>query len=280
MAKIDYIIYSDESLSKGKFYSNFYGGALIRSGDREAIEQRLVSKKKELNLEGELKWTKVTENYLNKYMQFIDAYFEFIKTNRIKIRIMFTHNINIPPNYNLNRQNNKYFLLYYQFIKHAFGLIYCNPNSIDTVNIQLLLDDVPDTKEKFNFFKDYIVDLSSTGTFKKYNINISKDNIADVDSKKHTIMQGLDIILGSIQFKLNALDKEKPIGARTRGKRTIAKEKLYKHINAKLREIRPNFNIGITTGFDNNEKNYWEHRYRHWIFKPNGSQLNELYEKK
>ena len=40
----------------------------------------------------------------------------------------------------------------------------------------------------------------------------------------------MDIILGSINFKLNDLDKEKLPNSRFRGKRTIAKEKLYEVI--------------------------------------------------
>ena len=51
----------------------------------------------------------------------------------------------------------------------------------------------------------------------------------------------------------------------------IAKEKLYKHINKKIREIRPNFNIGISTGIDGDRQNRFIHAYRHWLFIPSSS---------
>jgi hypothetical protein len=54
-----------------------------------------------------------------------------------------------------------------------------------------------------------------------------------------------------------------------RGKRTIAKERLYKHINKKICEIRPRFNVGITTGLDGDTRNKLLHPYRHWLFIPN-----------
>ena len=73
----------------------------------------------------------------------------------------------------------------------------------------------------------------------------------------------MDIILGSINFKLNNLDKVKIEGANKRGRRTIAKEKLYKVILKNIREIYPNFNIGITTGIRGNIKNRWLDPYRH-----------------
>lgn len=54
-----FIIYCDESASKGKFYSNFYGGAIILSNKREEIEAKLIASKG--ILQGEAKWTKISE---------------------------------------------------------------------------------------------------------------------------------------------------------------------------------------------------------------------------
>lgn len=57
----------------------------------------------------------------------------------------------------------------------------------------------------------------------------------------------MDIILGAMNFKLNNMDKEKMLGSNRRGKRTIAKEKLYKNILRNIKTIYPNFNIGVST---------------------------------
>lgn len=57
----------------------------------------------------------------------------------------------------------------------------------------------------------------------------------------------MDVILGAICFKLNEKDKLKTEGENKVGKRTLLKLKLYKHINVRIREVYPNFNIGITT---------------------------------
>ena len=43
-------------------------GALVKVSDIQAIEKALNDKKEELNLKGEIKWTKVTGNYLTKYI--------------------------------------------------------------------------------------------------------------------------------------------------------------------------------------------------------------------
>lgn len=105
----------------------------------------------------------------------------------------------------------------------------------------------------------------------KYNnelrhVNTEIIEIAEIDSKKHVIQQCMDIILGSINFKLNDFDKEKDKLTGRKSKRTIAKSKLYKIINQNIREIRSGFNIGISTSINKNIINIWEHQYRHWNF--------------
>lgn len=87
--KKQYLIYADESHRKGKFFSNFYGGALVNYTEIEKINGMIIAKKEELGLYQEVKWTKVTEQYLDKYLNLIDYFFDFVKKNKIKIRIMF-----------------------------------------------------------------------------------------------------------------------------------------------------------------------------------------------
>jgi len=53
----------------------------------------------------------------------------------------------------------------------------------------------------------------------------------------------------------------------------VAKEKLYKHINKKIRETRANFNIGISTGLDGDSQNIFFQPYRHWLFIPESETL-------
>lgn len=271
MAKRHYTIFCDESSKKGPFFSNFYGGAIVSSPDRELIEESLRSKKEELNLFSEIKWTSITENYQDKYIEFIKYYFEFVKTSRIKIRIMFTQNTNKAKGLTQNHHDNQYFILYYQMIKHAFGIKYCNPNNLDSVSFSIFPDRVPDKKSKLDEFRKYISNIPRTRHFSGLKINIPIDQIADIDSKNHAILQGLDIILGSMFFRLNDLHKAKPDGKKRRGKRTVAKEKVYKSINTLIREIRPGFNIGVSTSASSPVER-WNGPYRHWLFVPQNSE--------
>jgi hypothetical protein len=272
---VEYLIYCDESIAKGKYFSNFYGGALVHSQDLEEIEEALQSCRDRLRLDKEMKWSKVTTQYLDKYLEVTSLFFDFVESDKIKIRIMFTQNLYEPSKLTVEQKNNEYFLLYYQFIKHAFGLAYADDShSQETIKIRLYLDKLPDTKEKAAQFKQYLVGLNEYKQFKNRGIYIDPQQIAEVTSHQHKILQGLDIVLGSIQFRLNDGHKEKPEGARFRGKRTIAKERLYRHINQRIRQIYPRFNIGVSTGIRDDLVNRWRDQYRHWLFIPSEYDLN------
>ena len=276
--KRQYVIYADESHRKGKFYSNFYGGALVDYCELEKLSTQLNNKKNELGLFSEVKWTKVTEQYLDKYIKLIDFFFKYVNSNKIKIRIMFRQNANVPQNLSREHEEKEYFLLYYQFIKHAFGIDYCNPNENDQVILKMYFDKLPDTRKKNREFKGYIYSLNDF--FCINNVHIYNEDIAEVDSKNHVILQCMDIILGAINFKLNDMDKEKIPNSNRRGKRTKAKEKLYKNILKNIKENHKNFNIGVSTSTRGDYTNNWKDSYRHWCFKSKNSIFDSTLTKK
>jgi hypothetical protein len=274
-----YIIYCDESDDKGQFFSNFYGGVLILASRREAIEAGLQALKNELRIfDGEMKWQRITENYADKYVAFVDKVFDIVERGDMKIRIMFTHNRHRPvlEEYMIGRD---YFMLYYQFVKHAFGLQYAVPDG-DTATAQLLLDDVPHHSDKFRQFKDYMSTLSSFPKWSRAGMSIAYHDIAEVNSKEHNILQALDVVLGGIQSRLNEKHTRPHPPAKRRGKRTKAKARVYAKIKDRIREIYPNFNVGTSTGIMDGPHERFEHPYRHWLFVPNNAVIDQSRTKK
>ena len=265
----EYIIYCDESAKKGKYFGNFYGGAITSSKRINQLNELLNAKKQDLNLFKEIKWSKVTEAYLQKYIEIMDTFFNYIKNNDIKIRIMFKPVCYVANDLSDNQIDNEYYLLYYQFVKWAFGFEKSNPNNDKNISVRFYFDKLPNTPNRNNTFIDFVYNLNDVKFFKDNKIHIKRENIAEVESHKHVILQCMDIILGSINFRLNDYHKEKLPNSNRRGKKTIAKEKLYKHILKRIREIHPNFNIGVSTGL--HEWNTWTIPYRHWRFIPNDS---------
>ena len=68
---------------------------------------------------------------------------------------------------------------------------------------------------------------------------------------------------------MNKLNKVVLKKGEKRGKKTIAKERMYRHIFKEITTIHPNFNTGVSTGFRNYDYPHWESPYEHWCFVPN-----------
>lgn len=261
----EFIVYCDESVGDGRFYSNFYGGALVGSGDVEAVAARLDAVKAAQHFMGEVKWQKVTDNYLSKYIALVDAFFDEIDAGRVKVRIMFRQNARKPKGLTPMQEEQGFYILYYQFIKHAFGFGGM-PAPEAPRRLRVYCDQFPDTGEQVARFKGYILGLNASPQLRAARLSIAPEDLTEVRSHDHAALQCLDIVLGAMAFRLNDMHKEVPKGKRRRGKRTVAKETLYKHILGRIRRLKPNFNIGITTGGSAADR--WSQPYRHWAFVP------------
>jgi hypothetical protein len=273
------VIYCDESDETGKHFSNFYGGVVVESKHHDEVVHRLAKRKVKLNLLAEVKWQKITENYADKYISLIDEIFDLIHEDKLKLRIMFSQNYFSSRVSPADQRQYTFLKLYYQFIKHGFGLSFCGDTDVAT-RVRLYFDKLPDTREKCEAFKGFLLGLNSNPQFQRARVSIARDQIAEVDSKDHVILQSLDIVLGSMQFRLNDKHLLKPEGENCRGKRTIAKEKVYKHILRRIRNLHGYaFNIGVSTGDGNDKSRRWSDGYRHWLFKPQDAVVKPQFSK-
>lgn len=261
---MEYTLYCDESVDKGSQYGDFFGGCLVSSSDLRLVEQALNVRKVELNMHGEIKWTKVTAAYLAKYTEMMRLFFTFIRQGKVKVRIMF-RDMRAPfiGTQSVNRDD-KYFKLYYQFIKHGFGFL--QTQDMESFNVRIYLDQLPSDAEQCRRFKQYLLAMPDTQAFQDSALRIPANQIAEVRSHDHVLLQCVDIVLGAMQFRLNDMHLEKPTGATARGKRTIAKEKLYHAIYQEICTIHPRFNIGVSTGARGIENPHWNSPYEHWVF--------------
>ena len=264
---MEYIIYCDESVSDGIYYTDFFGGVLVCNTDYDVIKDALNAKKLELNLHGEIKWVKVTGNYLDKYKQMIDLFFSYIKENKLKVRIMFRETSQVPSNLNSEQVHNRYSLLYYQFVKHAFGLTYHDAPQDKPIYLRLYFDEIPYPINQRDAFKSHIFSLQQNSRFRKAKIRIRMDDVVEINSSKHSIQQCMDIVLGSISFMLNKKNLIVPDGKTSRGHRTIAKEQLFFHILKRIQESNgvEIFDISRTTPIKI-PNDFWTMPYRHWKF--------------
>ena len=165
--------------------------------------------------------------------------------------------------------------LYYQFIKHGFGFL--QTAGLAPFYVRIYLDQMPNKRLERERFKQFLHEMTATRDFaeKQSAVRIRRDQIAEVSSHDHVLMQCADIILGAMQFRLNEHHLDKPEGQRFRGKKTVAKEKMYRAIHREICTIHKNFNIGVSTGARNYARPHWESPYEHWKFAANGHSGDE-----
>jgi Protein of unknown function (DUF3800) len=277
------VVFCDESLEKGQFFSNFYGAALVDESRLHYVNSKLKTKMAALNLNNEVKWSRITANYQSKYIELVQEFFSLVSAGDIKLRLMFTQNIDLPKLTQEQKKQNKYFILYYQLIKHSFGWQYIS----EPGPYQLLLnfDVFPQTKDDIAEFKHYLTGLTYLAEFKAKQVSIEQQHISEVDSKKHVIMQCLDIVMGAMQFRLNNGHRQKAENSRLISKRAKAKNLVYKAIHQEITTLYPgySFNIGVTTKYQMPDhigdplEMRWKLPYRHWKFVPAKVERNADY---
>jgi hypothetical protein len=229
-----------------------------------------------LGLTSEIKWVKVGPGIVERYEQFIALFFKQILARRAFMRVMFTHNVRVPTGLTPEQASNSYYQLYYQFLKHGFGLAHL-PTHAEPPRLRIYLDEIGDTREQVTIFKGFVRGLPDTKTIRAAGGLILEDSaITEVRSHDHIVMQALDVVLGSVTFRLNNKHQEKLPGKNERGKRTIAKERLYKFILAEIKRVtgKQGFNIGISTGVSEFPAGRWSDPYLHWCFTPREHAIN------
>jgi len=262
----EYWIFADESVQDGEFFSHFFGGCMVPAHRHAEIEKRLARQKERLGFGKEVKWQRVTDQRLDSYASMVTAFFDELRADRIRMRVVFQDNETICRRPSDEARHEPYYKLYYQFIKHAFGLAHM-PEREEGTRLRLFLDRLPHTKEHTAQFKSYLAAIPLNSQLREKRLALDPSHITEVDSSEHVLLQCVDIILGSMAFRFNERHLAKAEGNKRRGRRTIAKEKLYKHVLTQIRTIKPHFHPKISTACEPFPEGAWSMPYRHWLFK-------------
>lgn len=249
-----YIIVCDESTRYGKDYSYFYGGAIIEESKYQHINEVLKSYQLSKNM-GEIKRTKITCSNYRDYIEILELFFTYVKSGAIKARVMFSPNkqLEILP----KKENQTYCKFYYLFIRYAFSITYAR----EPITLRLIFDDLPEKKAYADAFKNYLVtNLNSAKVVGGNPVNLIKKDIEEVDSKKHVILQCMDVIVGLVDFALNTSYEDRI------SKRGQARTMVWKQLERYIYEIHPNFNMRETTNPIFSHRG-WIDEYKHFAYK-------------
>lgn len=251
----DYVIICDESSRYGKYFSYFYGGAMLLESKYEKISEILDDYKSKFGLH-EIKRTKITEKNYKDYIEIMDLFFTFVKSGDIKVRVMFSPNSElkeIPK-----KENFSFMKFYYTFIVNAFNIFYAKHD----IRLRLIFDDLPETKEQCNFFKESLmgkINLNAKQSANRAWVNYN--HIEEVDSEKHVILQCVDVVTGLVDFYLNTTTEEI-----RNSRRAQARLRVWRSIEKNIYEIIPDFDVCKTTQPVYSNKG-WLGKYRHFVYK-------------
>jgi hypothetical protein len=276
----EYTLFCDESDRRGRFFSNFYGGVRVPASSLLEVEHTLASCKARLGLNSEIKWEKVGPGIVERYETFITVFFDQLAARRAVMRVMFTQNARVPVGLSNEQLSESYYLLYYQFLKHGFGLTLMPPHATPP-RVRIYLDEIGDTREQISRFRGYLAGLASNKSIRAAGgIILEEAAITEVRSHDHIIMQALDVVLGSATFRLNNKHLDRAAGQIGPGKRTVAKERLYKHILSEIKRVtgKAGFNVGISTGATY-PGGRWHDPYLHWLFVPAQHRFDDSFTK-
>jgi hypothetical protein len=272
-----YIAYADEAWThdpENRFW-RFYGGALLRAAERERIERELNGLKATLGLEGEMKWTQVRPFNWERVAVVLDRFLDFVDERKIKLRYMWLDQaFQDPDALSTYHIEYGYYILYYFFLVFGLGLPWHDdPDGL--VSIEYFLDTLPDQPEKREAFRRFLLRAHNFKRFDKQS-RFRIVSVGDVDSKKHVILQCVDVIIGAVGFRLNHQHKAKKKNGR-RAEATKTKEQLYNRIRLRLGQIDMaergglSYAVGVNTGKSGDVANRWRHKFRQWDFRKPGS---------
>lgn len=273
-----FAIYADEAWTHEKplnRYHFFFGGLLGASSDMQDLELRLKALQNKYNDRREIKWSNLSKRNYNLYIDFIDCFKDFVSSKNIKYRQMFKdrsfHYIAHPSNDSLEGQ----YKLYYQFLKHSFGLKHI-PNIGCSICIYL--------DHHSNHAHQRALQEFTNSLPKLLNRHDMRIQISFINSRQSRALQLCDLLMGAAGYYGNKLHDRRVIGKRGMNASQKIKLAFCKYVYNCLKEIdrvdrgSGAFNWFESTGTNSSPLNHFNHKIRIWKFIPSNYIKNKGWE--
>ena len=197
-----YHIFCDESRqTKDRFM--VLGGLIIPQGIMDTVNDTLQQFREEEDMRAELKWTKITDKMLRKYLRFVDYFFALNNNNKIHFHSIIIDNSQVNHRkFSEGDREVGFYKFYYQLLLNCFGKHYAvnrKANSEESLIVHL-------DQRASSYPLHRLQDILNNGMAKKHGVHHRPfRSIEPVDSKKSDLMQVVDIIVGAIGFQKNGV---------------------------------------------------------------------------
>ena len=271
-----YEIYADEAWTHGgeppNRYWCFYGGILGEQSASDRLDTEIRDILRNRNVRGEVKWSKLSAQNIDCYKELIDCLFRHIRSGNIKYRQMFLDRSYVP----LPRREGEddsdltiQFKLYYQFLKHSFGLQHL-PVSATREPIDLLIRlDSHSSQGHKDSLESFALQIPRLVERSDLRIQLTFHNSARIPR-----MQICDLLMGAAGSHGNKMQLRREGGRRGMSSKQKLRVDLCGHIYNGLRQIDHEtrgsnaFNWFESTGLGDSPANAFNHPVQIWKFKP------------
>ena len=252
-------------------YWCFFGGLLGLTSDMDRLETSLRHILLRFGHTREVKWQSVSDHCELLYRELIDEVFLHVRQYDLKYRQTFMDRYFVhatSPSDPTPSKIDTQFKVYYQFIKHSFGLKYL-PESSEAIELSVLLDrhSSQDHKSSLQSFVEKLPSLIG-----RTDIEIK---LSFVSSKRYVRLQMCDLLMGAAGSHGNRKHKKRIAGQRGMTPKQKCRLNIstyiynsFRRLDAESRGSRA-FNWFETTGHSGSLNNRYAHKIRIWKFKPN-----------
>lgn len=272
-----YEIWADEAWTHGGPIPNrywcFFGGVMGPQPDIERLDKEVAKIAAMYKLGGEIAWAGLRGKNLPAYRALVDSFVDLLRRTDLHYRQVFldrrlvrvNESGTVDPIADLDVQ----YLIYYQFLKHAFGLRYLPraPNG-ERHRILIRLDDHSSKTHKQKL-EEFVVMLAST--LNRPDLDIGVKFLSSEDAYR---LQICDLMIGAAGSYGNKDYMRREPGQRGMKPRQKVRLDMAKYVYNKLRDLDRQergsgaFNWFESTGLNGDIRNLMNYKMRIWKFKP------------
>ncbi|NOY43691.1 MAG: DUF3800 domain-containing protein [Planctomycetes bacterium] len=193
--------YCDETCTSKPDKYPCVGGLLIRRDDAKHLADLLLSWRTYWDIQGELKWTRVSLGRYDRYQEFVDGLLSRIKQQTVVFASIYFDRRDIDiKNRNKGCAEELYRKLFYQMILHKFV-----PQMEPGDTLAVFPDDSQSPADPVDLQRALNNGLRSRFGWTRNRIT----SVQAVDSKKTQMGQANDILLGAVGFHVNGKHERK-----------------------------------------------------------------------
>jgi len=194
---MNYHIYCDESRqTKDRFM--VIGGIIIPEENVEVFNQTMEKFRQEENMRAELKWSKVTNQKLAKYLRFVDYFFALNNTDKLHFHATVIDNHRMDyKRFSKGDREEGFYKFYYELLLQSFG------RHADSHSKLFIYFDYRTTNYPLKTLKETL----NRGMRRRWKLNTDIIKVIEPRRAKLTnLIQMTDIMLGAIGFQKNGFD--------------------------------------------------------------------------